>query len=247
MKNKTDLQVIKDNVSIPFLHLKIETEKMGLIVWHPYLESSAIMLKKDLDGENIPSNYMFVDVVQDKKAYNHWILYMKKRIKDATTLNELYSIVRKSYRLTFLKYAKEYMSQIDFSHYLADAWVSSENPNQDANCDLKTLVKWFRQCDKTALMQPEDYAVYNNLPDELRVYRGVAVNREPNGLSWTSDINNANWFAHRFDRENKKGYIQTAIANKSDILAYFNTRDEDELVVDSSKLKIERLNDKYGV
>lgn len=169
---------------------------------------------------------------------------MENVIHNATELFDLYIIVRKSYRLAFLKYAKEYMSLKDFSTYLADAWVSSENPNQDANCSLDMLISWFQQADKKTLMVAEDYKVYTALPDELNIYRGVALGREPNGLSWTANLEKAKWFAHRFDRDDKTGYIETAIAKKEDVLAYFNTRGEDELVVNVRNLEIEVVTEK---
>lgn len=87
------------------------------------------------------------------------------------------------------------------------------------------------------------YQVYTSMPDELRIYRGVAIGREPNGLSWTSNLETAKWFAHRFDRDDKTGYIETAIAKKEDVLAYFNTRGEDELVVNVRNLEIEVMVD----
>ena len=53
-------------------------------------------------------------------------------------------------------------------------------------------------------MKEEEIAFLNSLPDEFEIYRGVAVGRNPNGLSWTPSEKIATWFAHRFDkRENK--------------------------------------------
>ena len=46
-----------------------------------------------------------------------------------------------------------------------------------------------------------------------------------------------------FDTEKDKGYIQTAIAKKEDVLAYFNIRNEDEIVYDSKKLEISILEE----
>ena len=138
------------------------------------------------------------------------------------------------------------MSLKDFSHYLADAWVSSENPSQDVNCSLSLLISWFQQADKKVLMETEDYKVYTSLPEELNIYRGVALGREPNGLSWTADLEKAKWFAHRFDRGDKQGYVEAAIVNKAGVLAYFNTRDEDELVVNVRNLKIGVMTDEIS-
>jgi len=109
-------------------------------------------------------------------------------------------------------------------------WVNSENPNQDANVTTKELAKWFKECNKEKLMTAEDYEYYQKLPDKIKIYRGVAVNRNPLRLSYTDNYESANWFAHRFDNENEKGYIIEKEISKKDVLAYFNTRSEEEIV-----------------
>lgn len=246
MLKQTDLAKIKNNVSLPFLYLEIEPSDIPFCVYHPYLESSTVQVPVDIEQPMTVGNMAFVDVLADENGRKQWIRKMENVIHNATELFNLYIIVRKSYRLAFLKYAKEYMSLKDFSTYLADAWVSSENPNQDANCDIDMLISWFQQADKKTLMVTEDYKVYTSLPDELNIYRGVALGREPHGLSWTADLEKAKWFAHRFDRGDKQGYIETAIVKKEDVLAYSNTRDEDELVVNVRNLKIGVMTDEIS-
>lgn len=243
MLKQTNLTEIKNSVSLPFLDLDIEPSNVPFCVFHPYLESSTALVKNNNDKPMDINNVKLVDVLMDKEACMQWRRMMSENIQNAAALDELYLMVRKSYRLVFLRYAKDYMSLKDFSTYLADAWVSSENPNQDVNCSIDMLISWFQQADKKCLMGTEDYQVYTSMPDELRIYRGVAIGREPNGLSWTSNLETAKWFAHRFDRDDKTGYIETAIAKKEDVLAYFNTRGEDELVVNVRNLEIEVMVD----
>jgi hypothetical protein len=140
-------------------------------------------------------------------------------------------LIRTPYHLTFLKYCEPYLSPKDLAELFADAWVSSENPNQDVNCPISYLVKMFEKCDKKYLMTEEDYQIYESLPETFTIYRGVAVGRNPQGLSWTQSLEKAEWFAHRFDKPGgQQGYVQMCIAKKSRVLAYFNTRGEDEIV-----------------
>lgn len=246
MLKQTDLTEIKNNVSLPFLYLDIEPTDIPFCVFHPYLETSTVTVALDKSKPMDSHNMQIVDILTDKEAHAQWREMMAEKIQNTTALRELYIMVRKSYRLTFLKYAKKFMSLKDFSHYLADAWVSSENPSQDVNCSLSLLISWFQQADKKVLMETEDYKVYTSLPEELNIYRGVALGREPNGLSWTADLEKAKWFAHRFDRGDKQGYVEAAIVNKAGVLAYFNTRDEDELVVNVRNLKIGVMTDEIS-
>ena len=231
MLKNTNLEQCKD-LALAFLHMPIEeTEFSPIVVIHPIFESALCV-------ENIDGVFKAVNILESKNAYRRVFNRYFKRIEAAKDITSLYVIIRNSYRLAFLKHIKDYLSLKDFSELLADAWVSSENPNQDANVSVRTLASWFRQADKKELMEEEDYAVYDALPETLTVYRGVAVGRNPQGLSWTANRSTAEWFAHRFDNEDNKGYIQVSSINKSHVLAYFNTRGEDEIVVDSKGLKI---------
>lgn len=233
---KTNLDEVKD-VAKMFLYLPIKIdEKFSplLCVHHPFLSSSIV---------TIPSKGLnMVDVLQDSEALTEYQTFMENQIDDGD-LHKVYGLVRKPYKLAFIKYCEQYLSDKDLAELFADAWVSSENPNQDVNCSISYLVKLFKKCNKEYLMQSEDYAVYNSLPDEFSIYRGVAVGRNPKGLSWTQNLEKAKWFANRFNTETKKGYVQVGIAKKEHVLAYFNTRGEDEIVYNSKKLDISILKE----
>lgn len=229
MKKVTDVDAIRGTVR-SFLYLDIEPTEIPFIISHPIFSLSSTF---------VPENGRPLNLFDEEDldlARQHITSIIKK-----SDLLGLYMIMRDPYKLTFLKYAMDDMSKEDFSHYLADAWVVMENPNQDANCSIPFIIKMFKQADKKILMVPEDYEKFINLPEEIEVYRGVAVNRNPNGLSWTDNYEKAKWFANRFNKEDKVGYVQKAIVKKKDVLAYFNTRNEQELVCDIRKTAIERL------
>lgn len=231
MLKKTNLDACKE-LAIAFLHMPIEkTIWSPVVVTHPIFESGFYNYK---DG----NSFKICDILEDERARNQAITNTEKAILQASDAYSVYFIIRNSYRLAFLKHAKNYLSLADFSKLFADAWVISENPNQDPNVSIKTLVSWFKQADKRVLMSDEDYQVYDSLPERITVYRGVGFGRNPKGLSWTANRSTAEWFAHRFDTEDNKGYIQKATIDKSTVLAYFNRRGEDEIVVDSKGLKI---------
>ena len=80
-------------------------------------------------------------------------------------------------------------------------------------------------------MDEEEYAVYQSLEDPVTVYRGVTSYNAKNikALSWTLDRDTAEWFAHRFGEE---GTVYEAQISKEHILAFFNGRNESEVVVD---------------
>ena len=143
------------------------------------------------------------------------------------------NILRQSYYLTFLKFAKESLSLPDFSMLLGKFWTEEENPNGDVNVPVSLSAKWFKSADKHALMYDDEYKTYKNLPETFTIYRGVTPGRNPDGMSWTRDLSKADWFSRRFG----DGYVLEGIANKKDVLAFFSRRGEEEIVIEAKKVK----------
>ena len=225
---ETNLNKIKEVAKL-FLHLPIkvdETLSPLLCVHHPFLSSCVTCI-----------NHELINILESPEKLQEYNAYMEEQI-DNGDLYKIFILIRTPYHLTFLKYCYKYLSEKVLAELFAHAWVSTENPNQDVNCSILYLIKMFKKCDKKYLMTEEDYEVYQSLPETFTIYRGVAVGRNPKGISWTQNLKTAQWFAHRFDNEEEKGYIQMTTANKANVLAYFNTRDEDEIVYDNRKLKI---------
>ena len=173
---ETNLNDIRETAKI-FLHLPIHKDKHFsplLCVHHPFLSSSIISL---------PSKKLeWVDLLESPEGLKEYYNVMEDEI-DNGDLHKIYALIRKPYRLTFIKHCESYLSEKDLAELFADAWVSSENPNQDANCSISYLIKMFQKCDKKYLMQEEDYKVYDSLPDAFKNYREIAVGRNTQILS----------------------------------------------------------------
>lgn len=228
----TNIEEIRD-LAIVFLHFDATPNKqLPFVIDHPYFDSVIVGLGKELIDIREEENLKKV-----REKYTEMI-----RTGDLT---RIMLMIRSPYRFTFLKYAKPYLKKADFDEWLAHLWVESENPNQDVNVSIRTFISWFRKADKRTIMTEEDYDYYSKLPDVVEVYRGVAVGRaEQKGLSWTCKYETADWFSKRFDniKEGKFGYIIKAKINKEDVFAYFNTRNEDEVLCNSSKIyDVERI------
>lgn len=217
MANKTDLDAVKITSKM-LLHTKINiNENIPVIAYHSFTNSPCSIDSKT--GKMLD--------LTNKEDLNKWYEIMEFLIDKAEKVLDIYMLVNTSYLLTFLKYIKDDLSKEEFSELFADAWVTSENPNGDINVSLKEIVKMYKYCDKQYLMEKEDLDVYNNLPDEFIVYRGVSKGRNKKGLSYTRNKDKAEWFANRFG----KGYVIEKTIKKENVLAYFNTRNEDEIVV----------------
>lgn len=232
MTATTDLQKIREATELLLLVPFSIIEDIPFFVSHPIFDTTTVYLKR-CDNERYYN-------LLDADDYRIIIDEYKERIMNASVLG-CYMIMRTAYKLTWVKYCRDYLSEKDLAHYVAQAWVEQENPNQDVNCPIPYLTKLFKSCNKKYLMTEKDYQTYQNLPDKITVYRGVGVNRNPNGLSWTPNLEVAEWFAQRFNSKDKKGYVQTAVISKDKVLAYFNTRNEDEIVCRIPKKDIKVL------
>lgn len=221
MRKETDLNAVKE-VLKAFLYMPVEETKYSpIVVQHPIFESGF----SSVDGK-------IVDITTPD-GLKEAVVQMEKRIDAVNRPVECMYVVRKSYYLTFLKFAKESLSLSDFSMLLGGCWTEEENPNGDVNVPMSMSARWFKATDKQALMHDEEYEVYKNLPETFTVYRGVAPGRNPNGMSWTREYDKAKWFSNRFG----EGYVLEGTAHKEDVLAFFSRRGEEEVVMKAAKVE----------
>lgn len=203
-------------VSKMLLRIPIEgCEFSPAVVIHPYTNSGFFFLDD------------FIDLTTDE-GFDKYCDKMESVIDSAQTPIELMTLLQTQYAMTWLKYSKEFLSLDDFSELLGIAWVGCENANMDVNVPISESVQWFREANKRKLMDEDEYKVYESIPEEITLYRGVARGRVEKGMSWTASKGKAEWFMHRFGGE---GYLLEMKAKKEDVLAYFSRRDEDEYLV----------------
>lgn len=94
--------------------------------------------------------------------------------------------------------------------------------------DQKVLTLMFSLADRAKLR-----AVGDALPGAgpFVLYRGVAGKaRRERGMSWTSRLEVACWFARRFDFLESPAVVQCLVV-ASDVLCFWNQRDESEFII----------------
>ena len=117
---------------------------------------------------------------------------------------------------------------------LVDAWTFPEWPSRSA--DNITWVAMFNYgfdeqegyLDDEGNVQPWD-----NLPEVITLFRGAHKDYSE-GLSWTSSLERAEWFANRLGQEDMAVY-KIEIPREL-VLAKFDNRGEDEYVVEVIRL-----------
>ena len=226
VKQETDLEQVK-TVAKCLLFTEIRTTPYApMVIQHPFASSGFIFIP----GDDFP-----IDITKNAENLNRWRDYMSKQIDAVPTASCIGLMLNKTYGLTFLKFAKPYLSREDLSELLADAWTRAENPNMDVNVTKAELVKMFKESDREVLMTLEERIRLSELADKLIIYRGVTTFNAKNikALSWTVDRQKAEWFAHRYG---ESGTVYKTEIDKAKVLAYFIHRGESEIIVNPKDL-----------
>lgn len=101
----------------------------------------------------------------------------------------------------------------------------------------KKLFKSSRKNRKLSIMKPSEVTTFDALPNNLTVYRAKRPD-ESDCIAYTLDVNVAAEWAARRDVDNVHCYT----VNKSDVLALFLRRNEQEIIVlDQAKLELIEL------
>jgi hypothetical protein len=117
----------------------------------------------------------------------------------------------------------------DDAGLVGNVWTDSENIWQHK----KTWIKiWSDLSDPRATMDDNERVCFDVMPETVTIHRGISHPKHNRiGLSWTRDKERAVWFAHRFARSSDKPMVIDATVQKKNVLAYFNGRSEEEVVV----------------
>lgn len=221
----TDIKQIRSASKALLYAVGIHCDNHFGIISHPFTNNIFVL----------DENRQMVNLT-DHDVCMQWKNRMAKEI-DESSLERIYIMLNKPYRITWLKYVEMYMSQSDFAEYLADAYVSEEMPNLNPNVPVKTLINWFKKASKIDLMEDEEYQMWKNLPETIELYRGTSHEGTEYGISWTTNQDTAKWFANRFATDEHPARVYKVTANKKDCLCYFGNRGEHEIVLDVTKIR----------
>ena len=200
-------------------------------VSHPFIEEGVSFNLKT--GE-------VINLLENKEALKKENALRLKRMKNMSPL-QIAFCVSKPYRMLYLSLAFPYLIKKERSEIMHEVWISVENINGNINVSQMEILKMLRKCNPKYLMGQDNFKVYENLPDTFTVYRGLQENAQEDGLSWTLSKDVAEWFASRFEND---GEIIERKIYKSEVIAYFNDRDEEEIVLDIKKVLKREKNEK---
>ena len=212
-------EILKTFVSIE----PVPTNEM--LVLHPFLNTKYVL----------DENKEMVDVFAKKEYFERFKKVINRNIDKAQNVHMIFLHITKPYKMVCFKYICDYLSEQDYGELLKDCWTMEEFTSKNPDVSKKEMVSFFKRAKKEYIMDEEELKVYNNLPEQVTIYRGVRDKRWARELSWTLDYEQAEWFATRFNSETSIVYEVTI--PKSEILTFINDRDEQEIIIDPYNLK----------
>lgn len=217
----TDLDTIK-NIAIQLIYIKPELIEESNFCIHPYINSSILILP----DTNAPFN-----IFQDVEKYHSWQEQFAESIRQRRNAYSIACLIRTCYKPIFFESIKEYLSEKDYAEILVDYWSASGI----ADVSKTKFLSWFKEANKTYLMNKKEQKKFDKLPERVTIYRGVNNADCKYGFSWTIDKRIAYWFANRY--EDKQSYVYECTVDKKDILCYLDIRNEKEVIIDPEILK----------
>ncbi len=217
----TDMKKIKSCLRSLLDYPVIQNSELPFIVHHPFSNTSMYFNATEVidittpDGE-IAFRKRVVDMIENR----------------IETVWDVFCVLNRPYLPDFFLRACRYMSEKDMSEFLGEMWIMVEFPNTN---NLKKLLECFTIANKQFLMTAEEHKVYSELPENVTIFRGIQKGGKKKAMSWSLSRETAEWFANRFNCE--KGKVLEETVPKEAILAYFNRRNEKEVIVDYRYLK----------
>ena len=191
MNKKTNMKLIRA-LAVDFLNVEIQETRMPVVASHPFTGSwfAAVRSSKGVEMVDLHEPY----------SAQKWREMMAEEI-NKSDLVRLFMLLHKPYILNFLKFAEPHMSAADLGTVLGAFWTHIEQISLDDSVTGQEIVRMFKRASKDTLMDEDARAIYDSLPDEVTIYRGVTSHNrhKKQAFSWTTDKDVAKRFANRFD------------------------------------------------
>lgn len=261
-QDRSDFEGVFNALKLLCYAIPVSSQGFGLIS-HPLITSSLmmrlpIMAKRNkLKQEDFPSKQEFdrADLMllrdaqfmitsetkqEDIDAFlkEHLDFIYESCIKQENDFHRIrkmfYIFLHKPYQIELIDLAKESFTKKDYTEFISDSWTDVEFPHQ---AGVRRLVRMFKDADAELLRTQceNDKKGYDALPETIIIYRGLQGKKAKcRGLSWTTNLEKAKWFANRFKFNGK---VYQAEISKKDVFFYTDERGEAEVVVNPAKLK----------
>jgi hypothetical protein len=174
---------------------------IGPMIKHPLVNTHA-MLPGHVNRVYLAKKERLAQLIAEGKWESY--LWLHERPWRLTTLSKLWADRR--------------ITRPELQELLLQVWMDTEMPHQFG----KLPERLFAQSGFIS----DDSETWQTLSDPIAIYRGGT----PRGISWTTDIKKAQWFANRFKELDRGHYLFAGWVAKKDVYAYIAGRNESEIV-----------------
>ena len=127
------------------------------------------------------------------------------------------------------------LSDCEFWEHLASIYMTSDY-NKDVLQVLKQIFNTSKRKDIHCMMTQEEQQFLNSLPDEIEIHRGMSISESKKknyGMSWSLSKKVAEFFAYEYILRINTDEERTVVTQKipkSEVIAYLNRRQEEEIL-----------------
>lgn len=192
---------------------RVELEHAGMWVKHPLVFSMLYhpALNKELNG----TYRLKVKALADAEDAGKWV--------------EAIMLYERPHRFEALERMQDFMTDREFWEMASEVWTDSENIWQHEEEWIELLNS--ERSGRDYMMDDGEKMFLSLLPAVVTVYRGYSRDGRADGLSWTHDASRAAFFAKYLLMAGGRPRVVTGKVRKTDILAVFDGRNENEIVV----------------
>jgi hypothetical protein len=198
-----------------------ETESFGTVLKHPLVFS--VPHHPGMNAMMNKALRMKMQMLDEYRADENWLGYVLA--------------YERPYRLYGFEQIEDDISDNKvYWNVLGHIWTDSENIWQNID-DWAEFLDSGRG-DREYLMDEDERAAWEKLPDTLTIHRGYKLDDAKLGMSWTLSYKRACWFARRLVRDGETSQVVTGTIPKAKALAYFTGRNEEEIVAFPDDIRI---------
>lgn len=216
-----------------------EIERLRQLVEHPEdLHPDLEACKYTTSDGWVMIKHPLVNTVMHAEAFNALTnrQYEYKKISIARALADRewgsYTFLHeRPWRLNAFIQIMDNVGSDTYWHLLGQVWVDSENIRETAEV-WETMLKSKRP-QRASIMTLEERQALMAMPEILDVWQGCTAEQD-DGWSWTLDHDKAIWFAERFasfEGPEAEPVVRRGMVSKRKVLAYFDRRNESEILV----------------
>jgi hypothetical protein len=186
-------------------------------------------LKKIVRGNDYVGDLQILQMIKNSDCYISAFYFFQENGKE--TFQQLCQSTSKGQLIQLFKKHQKSFTDEEYWLNLRDTYILQDF----AHLNYKELKKLFlsKRKFREKLMDDEEFKLLKSLPENITIYRGGSIEelKKEFGLSWSLDKKIASKFVDiKSTLTNEKMVVHELIIPKANVIAYINSRQEEEII-----------------